>query len=63
MKEKGGEGATGSHCPSGHQEDCSSPGYARVNHRNGLGAGGNRVPEWGVTIRLMITPQGMHKPF
>lgn len=29
----------------------------------GLEGGGNRVPEWGVTIRLMITPQGMHKPF
>lgn len=43
MKEKGGEGATGSHCPSGHQEDCSSPGYARVNHRNGLGG---REPEF-----------------
>lgn len=43
MKEKGGEGATGSHCPLGHQEDCSSSGYARVNHRNGFGG---REPEF-----------------
>lgn len=62
MKEKGGEGATGSHCPFGHQEDCSSSGYARVNHRNGFGGrepdfqSGVLPEDWWVHLKACASP-------